>query len=428
MTKSVEFENQIQHFTGAPFSGSVFGAPFTSLEGTARTVTSFRSQSNLLWMMSQEKTGLRGETARKQIRKQRIDVGNGYFHIERFHRTPKYGQSTSINRDNEYVYQGAVPLGLHETAAKQLITQGLTWPTREAAALSAIALGSKAISATLPTKSHLNLAVSLAELRREGLPKLIGATLIKKPRLSSAGSEYLNVQFGWAPIISDVVGMLKLVKDSAAMLREYHNLSGHHTRRKYRFKEISEFDSYNGSSFLGTFLPHSRFFTRSIDATSIPHVSRKYTQNTWFSGAYVFTLPYGEDMLSQINLWEAEANKLLGIRITPEVLYNLTAWSWLFDWFVNIGDVMTNISHLGRDGLVMHYGYLMQTTRIRAEVTLPKTIPYGKVSPVSETFILERKQRIQASPYGFGLTTSDFTPKQWSILAALGLSRAHGVL
>jgi hypothetical protein len=36
---------------------------------------------------------------------------------------------------------------------------------------------------------------------------------------------------------------------------------------------------------------------------------------------------------------------------------------------------------------------------------------------------VERKERIKATPFGFGLVDSDFTNRQWAILAALGITR-----
>ena len=36
---------------------------------------------------------------------------------------------------------------------------------------------------------------------------------------------------------------------------------------------------------------------------------------------------------------------------------------------------------------------------------------------------VERKQRSVGSPFGFGLSPGDFSARQWSILAALGLTR-----
>lgn len=422
--------NRLHYFDGAPFTGTKYGTPFTSLKGAVRRKETLISEDNVFWTALHD-GGLRAQTARTLVYGKDLDAGNGKFFLERVARRPKYGQPIQIKRNlgfgNYAEYFGPVTLGPTIDSIRSLILTGLNWPTKEAAELTAFGLGGSAINATLPTKSHISLLVTLAELKREGLPRMFGSSLYRKPSLSSAGKEYLNYEFGWSPIVRDVVALLGLVKDSAALLREYNNLANKRLRRRYHFPDKVVADTFTGGSEWPSNLD-TDFVTGALGGTVAPRIARVYTQRTWFSGAYKFTLPYGDDLLSKITRWESEANHLLGTRITPEVLYNLTAWSWLLDWFANIGDVMSNISHIGRDGLVLHYGYLMQSTRVQADVVLPNLKPFGYAHDVSERVVLERKMRVQASPYGFGLTTSDFTPKQWAILAALGLSRADGVL
>jgi hypothetical protein len=102
----------------------------------------------------------------------------------------------------------------------------------------------------------------------------------------------------------------------------------------------------------------------------------------------------------------------------------LTPWSWLSDWVTNIGDVMASMSSIMFDNLCAKYAYVMGTTsqRVDYEGRNNYKLPTG---PMTETWYAEyiRKSRVAASPFGFGLTNSDFTARQWSILAALGLSR-----
>jgi len=38
------------------------------------------------------------------------------------------------------------------------------------------------------------------------------------------------------------------------------------------------------------------------------------------------------------------------------------------------------------------------------------------------------KKRVKATPYGFGLDTDAFTPRQWAILGSLGISRGSRLL
>jgi len=123
-----------------------------------------------------------------------------------------------------------------------------------------------------------------------------------------------------------------------------------------------------------------------------------------------------------------EANHLFGVIPTPEVVWELTPWSWAVDWFTNVGDVMSNVSSFITDGLVLQYGYIMEHTRVFGEIVC--TVPpsqvgqYGLTGGVlKRTYVREYKTRIHADPYGFGIDDTTLTKRQLSILGALGLSK-----
>jgi len=44
------------------------------------------------------------------------------------------------------------------------------------------------------------------------------------------------------------------------------------------------------------------------------------------------------------------------------------------------------------------------------------------------SYYSEKKERIRASPYGFGRTPGSFSDRQWSILTALGMSNGGNKL
>jgi len=119
------------------------------------------------------------------------------------------------------------------------------------------------------------------------------------------------------------------------------------------------------------------------------------------------------------------ARLLLGIDLTPETLWNLAPWSWLADWFGNVGDVMTNMSLFSRDKLVMPYGYIMAETSVTTTNLLYDLQWYDPVGPKSVRDVagFVRKQRSPASPFGFGLSDMILDSRQTSILAALGITR-----
>jgi hypothetical protein len=116
----------------------------------------------------------------------------------------------------------------------------------------------------------------------------------------------------------------------------------------------------------------------------------------------------------------------IGLSPTPDTIWNLAPWSWAIDWFSNTGDVISNVTDFATQGLVMHYGYVMEHSIVERTYYQPisgylidrKPVAAGPLSLVTET-----KVRRQANPFGFGVSWEGLSTFQASILAALGISR-----
>nr|QDH86559.1 MAG: hypothetical protein H2Rhizo31456_000001 [Leviviridae sp.] len=288
------------------------------------------------------------------------------------------------------------------------------------------AKGTTAIAVCKPTNSVANLATALIELYHDGLPKMAGQALWKEKtataRRKAAGGEYLNIEFGWKPLVSDIQDTYKAIKTADAVYEQYEKDAGKVVRRKFEFPTVktssvtllsSKWRPYtavggdplmiNGGAVYGKLYQTDTFFER-----------------TWFSGAFTYHL--SSDWYKRGSSGKLDA--LLGTDITPEVVWNVTPWSWLADWFANTGDVISNLTSMATDGLVMPYGYVMQHTRaVRTYHYDGPQIYKSKVQPSPLTLVVENKRRLKASPYGFGLTWDGFSNRQIAILSALGISR-----
>jgi len=119
---------------------------------------------------------------------------------------------------------------------------------------------------------------------------------------------------------------------------------------------------------------------------------------------------------------EAIFNRLYGLRLTPEVVYNAIPWTWALDWFTNTGDIMANISALSRDGLTLEYGFLMQEARVHT-VTVAESTDGGVRRTARLENINYTKRRVRANPYGFGLTGLATTNRQKAIIAAIAATK-----
>lgn len=116
---------------------------------------------------------------------------------------------------------------------------------------------------------------------------------------------------------------------------------------------------------------------------------------------------------------------MFGLRLDPELLWNLAPWSWALDWVGNYGDVIGNISAFTQDGLVMNYGYMMEHITVDTSYVLVGLALKGNASDVNPIQVIsqEVKSRRRATPYGFGKNPDSFSNRQWSIIAALGISK-----
>lgn len=292
-------------------------------------------------------------------------------------------------------------------------------------------MGAKFISSTAPTQPQSSLATFLGEFVGDGLPSLFGSVLRAKGLSArSFSEEYLNVQFGWIPFLNDVKKLLNAVVHSYDIVEQFRRDSGKFIRRRRwlpperTYAESTIVDSSSGNAiFRTTMFSALNFAPRQCKIQDV------ITTQWGFSAAYSFFLDPGDTVMGRMKQYEQLANQLLGTRLTAEVLWELTPWSWLIDWMSDMGDIISSASLLSEDGLVLRYGYLMRTTRAQRSVVfdtrgVPGSGATGTSIKSNTLWTSVLKERVGASPYGFGslYSPSTFSARQWSILAALGMT------
>jgi hypothetical protein len=283
-------------------------------------------------------------------------------------------------------------------------------------------LGGQAIAACRPAKPEATFGQFLVELYREGVPSLLQRLDVrdKVEFFRGLGGNYLNVEFGWKPFVADIRKTIASLRNAEAILDDLYRNNGQFMRRRYSFPEIRTVSEESGST-----LPWPTLTTTHwTQTTRLTRTTN--TKRTWFSGEFKYHLPPRGSVRTELGLWQRH---LLGVDLTPELLWNVAPWTWLSDWFLSFGDVISNATAISSDNLVLRYGYLMQEATREVNVTHlgVSTRGYGSVNPtVSGTLRINQKTRMLASPYGFGLTQGDLTPRQWAILLALGLVKNPG--
>jgi hypothetical protein len=283
------------------------------------------------------------------------------------------------------------------------------------------ALGTTGIARSAPTNPVFDASTFIGEAVHGGLPAIAGVNLWREKTAYYRGlsSEYLNYQFGWVPFVNDIRNFAHAVKNSTTILEDFRAGSGKNTRVGYHFPE-NVFNSSNQGT------------VNSVRSDGILGESgscynfEQSGSKVWFNGCFTYYIPMGNDTASKMQRYGAYANKLLGVRITPEVLWNLTPWSWALDWFGNTGDVLSNLSMLGNDGLVLKYGYVMRHNYAKTQRTWIKDAHGGRTAPgVGSTRRLQEvKTRFPASPYRLFAESAPLSATQIAVITALGLNRA----
>ena len=299
-----------------------------------------------------------------------------------------------------------------------------------------IVLGTTAIALCKPGQPVVDLAVGFAELFREGLPHMVGSSLWQSrakelgPPPKRGSDEYLNWVFGWKPLLADIMGAAKALGNQDRLLSQYERDSGRIVRRRYDFPTERNMTTDSVVSPRGPGFPTgaAKILYFKVGSSSVAQGTLTQTttveKERWFSGAFTYYLPAGYYSRNKLIRAAAKAKTLYGIELTPEVVWNLIPWSWAADWVANTGDVLSNVSDFALDGLVMHYGYMMETTTVTRKWVLSSHQCLGVPDPLITTGQKVFQRRIKASPFGFGLTWDDFSPRQLGILAALGISRS----
>ncbi len=300
--------------------------------------------------------------------------------------------------------------------------------------------GATAVARFSPLNPGANLAQTLGELANDGIP-LLGqaASLFKRLKfLRGLGDAYLNAAFGWAPLLNDIRDLYAQHKAMDSRIRQIIRDNGKGIRRRGTIDSDQSSSLDIPISIAGNTIYMGEYGSGGWEADNVEPgitVRSKFSERIWFSGRFRYYIPFDD---KPEWLWTKDAVRALyGANVTPEVLWNLLPWSWLVDWFANVGDVVHNLSSNGLADLLMDYGYLMRrrSNETTYEFGQPGTIkfnPYANETgrdvsiPSRREIILEEtKERVAASPYGFGVHLDSLSARQVAILTALGFTRQN---
>jgi hypothetical protein len=325
-----------------------------------------------------------------------------------------YDQSSKVN----WSYSGpiCVPLVPEKLG-------GFSIPSRDDKYLDPY--GATAIRIIDPTNANADLGIALGEIARDGIsiPGVQGWRR-RTEAAKAAGSEYLSAVFGWMPLVSDIKDTGDSIKSGNHILRGYRDNAGRNVRREFEFDdETSEEETVVSTN------ARAMVAGGSVNAFGNPSIAgtltrrRFKTVRRWFSGAFTYASP-DTPMIGKMLGVDSDIDKLFGLSLTPDIVWELTPWSWAFDWVSNAGDVIHNVTSFELGGLVMRYGFIMEETSIVDTYSLSNAALRGYNGSVPDSTITYTvKRRREANPFGFGLSWDGLSPSQLLITAALGITR-----
>jgi len=276
------------------------------------------------------------------------------------------------------------------------------------------AMGAKLINMLNPTNPVADLSTSLAEFVSErkffALPGKAG----------SLPGEYLNYMFGVAPTVGLVQDLRDAIDNRDKITKQYIKDSGRWVRRQYELEPMRDTTRTITTVYPTTIGP--TLSTSVAELGQLTTTTKSY-QKWWFSGAFTYHLPKEGTRAYTLALLD----KLSGVDPSARsTAWELMPFSWIADYKASLGASIQNVESFAENRIVMPYAYVMCHTRNEVEYTWQGRVkgPSGLWTPriLTGTVTTESKLRRAANPFGFGLTATELTPKQWSILAALGLT------
>jgi len=276
------------------------------------------------------------------------------------------------------------------------------------------------------TKPKASLAQFALELLLD-VPQIPLQLLTQLFRLKSVGKEYLNVEFGWLPLFGDIVKAVHTLNKVDKILIQLKRDSERGVRRKMEL--WSESTTPESSSNIGYYLPSrpSQWlpdFGANAQRTIETHVKKR----VWGSGRF----RYHFEGYKELGLTSQQLRVISGIEVNPRLVYELLPWSWLVDWYSNLGPIISNWVSMSEDAFVADYAYVMGSIEITttdiSSGPYYSSIQNGEKGGTSTVSLVTRtrdeyKARYGATPYGFGLNPASFSSRKWAILVALGLAK-----
>lgn len=261
-------------------------------------------------------------------------------------------------------------------------------------------IATKVLASTNPSKAHVDLPTYVAELK--DIPQLLQREGRLIRRLATTNLKY---QFGIAPLVKDIVGMLdfsdqvqkrtqELAKMYTSGIRRKRNVSsGHLSQGPWVLTENSEY---------------------------VGMVTQNFSVKQW---AYVKWYPTTKGVPTLSEMRAQARRAVMGLTVDLSTLWELMPWSWFIDYFGNVGEYLQATRNIvgHRHGPVQVMTYRKLETSKTAADYLVNNRRRFRCSAASSS--VEWKSRRKVSNATLSASLPFLSGKQLSILGSIGVTR-----
>jgi len=263
------------------------------------------------------------------------------------------------------------------------------------------------------------------------LPR-IGQTLRQALRTGSDG--YLQVQFNILPLLSDISGISTALANYQKRINALIDQQG---KRRVKHFSLPLQEYADPAAVSTTFQPPGSppYWGSTRWSYAMSHAVRYvYTEPTIFHAQIEYNFNF-----TQFQLANARVLGLLdqlGVNLNPAIIWNALPWSFVVDWVISVQRWLTGFKQGNMDPVINIRRFLWSIKRQRritvvrslerpkyyaetpAVIIRPPEIPYPSLNEVAY-------RRTVEAPDANSLLASGLTPKEFSLAAALVLSRGR---
>lgn len=273
-------------------------------------------------------------------------------------------------------------------------------------------LTTRLLASTSVASPPVDVALFLWELRE--FPRLLrslGDFLRRRRRgpytPGDTASRYLEYSFGWRPLMNDLRSLIDLQQSINDRLNLLKSISEH-----ARFRRTLASYSNNGD------------FRTGFGYSDIQmDVRWSENHNAWATGRYV---PRDRERIKQLTDRFSDAQHdyakslALNYSLSPGFIWNAIPWTWLIDYFVNVGDFIESVSGILYTDLT---DVCLMRHHRSEETSSPYSVPQG-LSVTGHRYVKDLKTRVVIGTARPGISWDPvLSGSQSAILASLATAR-----